>query len=209
MSDPIRPEAPPPSDPAQQPAPAGPPAGPPAGWLASVVRDVVVAASVLVLVGVFLVQPFRVEGQSMEPLLEPGERILVSKLAYRTDDVARHDVVVLRAPDGRTLVKRVVALPGELVEVVDGRLLVDGQPIDEPYIEDARRSHESMPAHRLADDEFFVLGDHRVASLDSRAFGPVARGRIRGKAVWVDWPPSLAGRVETAAAESAEPVRVP
>jgi signal peptidase I len=172
-------------------------------WLPAALRDVVVAASVLVLVGVFLVQPFRVEGQSMEPLLAPGERILVSKLAYRTDEVRRHDVVVLRAPDGRTLVKRVIGLPGELVEVVAGRVLVDGRDVVEPYVAAARRSDESLPAHRLGADEYFVLGDNRAASLDSRAFGPVVRERIRGKAVWIYWPPELVGPVPDTAARRA------
>ena len=140
----------------------------------------------------------------MQPLLEPGERILVNKLAYRTGDVERGDVVVLRGPDGRTLVKRVAGLPGERVEIVAGRLLVDGFEITEPYVTAEHRSRESAPARDLGEGEYFVLGDNRGASLDSRTFGPVRRERLRGRAAFIYWPLGAVGSLPEAGEAAVE-----
>lgn len=169
------------------------------GLAAGLLRDLLVAAVVLTLVSVFLVQPFRVEGRSMEPLLVDGERILVDKLSYRFAEPQRFDVVVFRTDGGRTLVKRVIALPGERVEVASGDLLVDGAVLLEAR-DDARDGPlAAAEAVTLGDEEYWLLGDNRVASIDSRRFGPVPREAIRGRAVFRYWPPAAAGALPDAA----------
>lgn len=168
--------------------------------VAALVRDLAVAGTAIVLIGVFLVQPFRVEGASMEPLLADGERILVDKLAYRVGEPSRFDVVVLRTETGATLVKRVIALPGERVETRGGRLLVDGRLLREPYVEAGRATDEDRAALVLAPGQYWVLGDNRRVSVDSRRLGPVSRSELRGRAVVRYWPPGKLGRLPRAAA---------
>lgn len=180
-------------------------AAPAAPWWTTLVRDVLASAIVLALVGVFLIQPFRVEGSSMEPLLVQGERILVDKLSYRLGEPERFDVVVLRSDEGRTLVKRILGLPGETLEIIDGTLHVDGRPVTEPYLEAAAGFAAPRAPIRLGVDEYWVLGDNRPASIDSRRFGAVERRDIRGRAVFRYWPPSHAGRVGAVAPATAVP----
>ena len=161
-------------------------------WLA-VCRDVVIAASLLAFVAVFIAQPFRVDGTSMEPALHDGERLIVSKLSYRLGDVERFDVVIARRADGTSLVKRVVGLPGEQVSLANGVLRVNGVAVPEPHLTAQQRSDENQRFRRLGDDEYLVLGDNRPVSLDSRRFGPLPRGSVRGRAVFRYWPPRSFG----------------
>jgi signal peptidase I len=155
-------------------------------WL----RDLALSVVIAIVVILFLYQPVRVEGTSMKPTLIDEERIFINKFVYRFSDVTRGDVVVFWFPRDTTksYIKRVIGVPGDTVEVTDGTVFVNAKKLYEPYVTEENRDHASMEAKELGTDEFFVLGDHRNASNDSRAWGLVPRSYIYGKAVFVYWP---------------------
>jgi signal peptidase I len=140
---------------------------------------------------------------AMSPTLQPGDRVLVSKRADRGSDVARGDIVVFPDPGGTALkvVKRVVGLPGETVSFDGGRLLIDGSPVDEPYLATGTTTEVAGPNPCPASDpcavpagQVWVMGDNRSNSKDSRWFGPVPQSTIIGRVDFRYWP---AGRVGT------------
>lgn len=136
-----------------------------------------------------LIQNFRVEGRSMHPGLQSDELVLVSKLAYITGSPRRGDVVVISRPGNpeQDLVKRVIGMPGETVEIVNGKIHVNGIGYDEAaYIQEP--GNQSMPAVNIADGNYFVLGDNRIESEDSRRFGTVPSGAIVGRVWVIYWP---------------------
>ena len=162
-------------------------------WL----RDMVVSVAVSAFIIVFLYQPVRVEGTSMLPMLEDQDRLFINKMAYRVGDVQRGDVVVFLYPHDhqKSYIKRVIALPGDDLRIDHGRVYVNGTQITEKYVplryEDDRSESETViPQH-----EYFVMGDHRSISSDSRDFGPVERSLIYGKAAFVYWPMEQVGVV--------------
>ncbi len=138
----------------------------------------------------FVAQAFRVQGTSMEPLLSDGERIVVNKFVYRFRPIERSDVVVFWYPRDPSVsfIKRVVGLPGDSVEMRSGRLLVNGVAIPESYLPDSFRDSDSFPPTVVAKGFYFVLGDHRRSSNDSRSWGEVPERYIYGRAVFRFWP---------------------
>lgn len=159
------------------------------------IESVLPALVIVLVVNIFLAQATRVEGQSMEPNIHDSERIIVEKISYRLHEPERGDVIVLRPlhRSSEPLIKRIVGLPGETVEVKDGHVYVDGEPLDEPYLDQPTLG--AMPPRLVPEEHVFVLGDNRNASNDSRAFGMVPFDDIIGKA-WVRyWPPSETGPV--------------
>src|ERR1700719_2530186 len=154
--------------------------------LRSWTRDLAVALGLALVIIVFLYQPVKVEGTSMAPLLSDQERIFINKFVYRFEPIERGDVVVFWYPLDRSksFIKRVVALPGETVELRGGRLYVGGRELMEPYVPANYLDGASYPPLTIPADSFFVMGDHRDSSNDSRVFGPVARQFIYGKAVF-------------------------
>jgi signal peptidase I len=154
------------------------------------VRDLLLLICCAVVITVFLYQPVKVEGTSMAPLISDQERIFINKLVYKFEPISRGDVVVFWYPSDRTksFIKRVVALPGETVEIRQGRVYVNQQSLDEPYILPAYLDANSYPAFRVPPHQYFVMGDHRDSSNDSRMFGPVPSEYIYGKAVFAYWP---------------------
>jgi signal peptidase I len=153
-------------------------------------RDLALSVVIAIVVILFLYQPVRVEGTSMKPTLIDEERIFINKFVYRFSAVTRGDVVVFWFPRDTTksYIKRVIGVPGDTVEVKDGTVFVNAKKLYEPYVTEENRDHASMEGKELGADEFFVLGDHRNASNDSRAWGLVPRSYIYGKAVFVYWP---------------------
>jgi len=137
---------------------------------------------------------FRVEGTSMEPSVHPGQYVLVDKVSYRLGRPQRGDVIVFNYPlaTDRDFIKRIIGLPGEAVTIAGGVVSVNGQPIDEPYIAAPSAASGSW---MLSADEYFVMGDNRNSSSDSRSWGPLARQYLIGKAVLIYWPPSNWGLV--------------
>jgi signal peptidase I len=156
---------------------------------------VVPALIIALLIHVFLAQATRVYGQSMSPNLETNQRLVIEKVSYRFHGPRRGDVVVLRDPGGgpEMLIKRVIGLPGERVTVANGRVFVDGEQLEEPYLEQSTqgggRSWLVPPLH------VFVMGDNRGASRDSRSFGPVPLSTVVGRALFRYWPFGTAGPV--------------
>ncbi|MGH2376840.1 MAG: signal peptidase I [bacterium] len=151
-------------------------------------KTLVIAFLLAQLVMVSVAQAFQVEQYSMEPTLLPHDRVLVNKFIYRFRTPHRGDVIVLRYPrdPGRNYIKRIVALPGDFVEIKAGHLLINGLQLEELYVNGAPSGDygpETVPA-----DSFFVLGDNRNNSEDSRAFGFLKREQVVGQAVLIYWP---------------------
>ncbi|GAB4233907.1 MAG: signal peptidase I [Acidobacteriota bacterium] len=162
------------------------------------VRDILFALLTAVLLIVFVVQPVRVEGTSMEPRLHDQERIFVNKFVYHIGEIQRGDIVVFwypRDPD-KSFIKRVIGLPGEEIVIRSGIVYVDGAPLEEPYVPPQFFDHGSFGPVVVPEDCYFVLGDHRNSSNDSRAWGCVPRQNIFGKAVFRYWPLTKLGVIE-------------
>ena len=166
-------------------------------WTSSWIRDVLVSIGVSAFIIVFLYQPVRVEGTSMLPVLEDQDRLFINKMAFRVGEVQRGDVVVFEYPRDHTksYIKRVIGLPGDRVKIDHGRVIVNGRALSEPYVPARFTDDRSQPEMVIPQDEFFVMGDHRSISSDSREFGPVDRQLIYGKAAFVYWPVDQAGVV--------------
>ena len=162
-------------------------------WL----RDVLVAVVASVLIILFLYQPVRVEGTSMLPRLEDRDRLFINKFVYHFEAIHRGDVVVFHYPrdPAKSYIKRVIALPGDRLRIDRGRVYVNGKLLVEPYVPEEYRDTRSLAERVIPEDTFFMMGDHRSISSDSREFGPVDRDLIYGKAVFVYWPTRDAGVV--------------
>lgn len=165
--------------------------------LRSWIRDLALSILVSAFIIVFLYQPVRVEGTSMLPNLEDQDRLFINKLAFRVGEVQRGDVVVFQYPRDHTksYIKRVIGLPGDRVAIDHGRVVVNGRPLVESYVPARFTDDRSQPVITIPANEFFVMGDHRSISSDSRDFGPVDRELIYGKAAFVYWPMDQAGVV--------------
>ena len=168
----------------------------PAG-LASWVRDLLLSGFVSAVIIIFLYQPVRVEGTSMLPNLEDQDRLFINKFAFRVGEIHRGDVVVFRYPRDLTknYIKRVVALSGDHIRIDRGVVYVNGTRLPESYVPARFTDERSQPDMKVPENHFFVLGDHRNISSDSREFGPVERSLIYGKAAFVYWPMDQAGVV--------------
>lgn len=154
------------------------------------VRDLSVSLVIAGVVIVFLYQPVKVEGTSMMPRIQDQERIFINKFVYQIEDIERGDVIVFRYPYDQTksYIKRVIGLPGDEVAVVSGDVFINGEKLKEPYLLDEYRDRQTHPAVVVPPGEYYVLGDRRNSSNDSRVWGPVPRNFIYGKAVFVYWP---------------------
>jgi signal peptidase I len=153
-------------------------------------RDLVIALSLAVVIIIFFYQPVKVEGTSMTPLISDQERIFINKFVYRYEPIERGDVVVFWYPLDRSksFIKRVVGLPDDMVEIREGHVYVNGKMLLEPYVPPASADSSNFSPTRIPKGEYFVMGDHRSSSNDSRIFGPVPRKFIYGKAVFAYWP---------------------
>lgn len=183
-----------PNEPVPNPAPA--PRQKAAGlglWL----RDLFVSAAASVLIITFLYQPVRVEGTSMLPRLEDRDRLFINKFVYHVSAIERGDVVVFHYPRDpeKSYIKRVIALPGDRLWIDHGQVWLNGKPLREGYVPEDYRDSRSMGEIIVPEESFFMMGDHRSISSDSREFGPVERSLIYGKAVFIYWPAKDAGVV--------------
>ena len=168
----------------------------PTGWR-SWSRDILASIAISIFIILFLYQPVRVEGTSMLPRLQDQDRLFINKFAYRFESIHRGDVVVFLYPGDHTksYIKRVIALPGDTVRIDHGDVYVNDRPIPEPYVPNRYRDERSEPEHHIPAGSFWVMGDHRNISSDSRDFGPVPRALIYGKAAFVYWPMDQTGVV--------------
>ena len=181
---------------------------------------IIVALAVAILIKTFLFQAFYIPSSSMEDTLQIDDRVLVSKLNYQIGDVQRGHVIVFDDPRGgfeepaesviesavrnvlesiglRTprseFIKRVIGTPGDIVEARDGDVWVNGERLDEPYLEDPTYEHPDFGPLEVPVGAFFVMGDNRASSQDSRFFGPIPGDDIVGRAFVIIWPPSRWG----------------
>jgi signal peptidase I len=157
-------------------------------------RDVGLAFMGCFLTLVFLLQPYKVEGTSMVPALQDQERILINKWIYGAEEIGRGDIIVFEAPlrPDKFFVKRVIGVPGDTVEVTGSQVLVNGERIA-ALTGPARAGKARFGPRRIGSDRYFVLGDHRAVSSDSRHWGLVSRSSIAGKVVFRYWPPTSLG----------------
>jgi signal peptidase I len=168
----------------------------------------VVAIAVALLIQAFLVKPYRIPSESMENTLLIGDRVLVDRVSWRFSDPERQQIVVFHPPfAGPVLIKRIIGMPGDTVSLKDGAVYINGNKLNEPYVR--KINGKSVPSepfdnglpwslqqpYKVPADNYFVMGDNRIDSGDSREFGPVPRGQLVGKAFARYWPPSRIGGV--------------
>ena len=182
------------SQPGLNPTPAPPQKS---GGLGLWLRDLLFSAAASVRIITFLYQPVRVEGTSMLPRLEDRDRLFINKFVYHLSAIERGDVVVFHYPRDpeKSYIKRVIALPGDRLRIDHGVVWLNGKPQIENYVPEEYRDTRSMAEIVVPEETFFMMGDHRSISSDSREFGPVERSLIYGKAVFVYWPTKDAGVV--------------
>lgn len=160
-------------------------------------RDLLLSVVLAILIILFIYQPVKVEGTSMMPALQDQERIFINKFIYRfgMGEINRGDTVVFWYPGdpSKSYIKRAIGLPGDTVEILDGGVILNGHALKEDYVVSNFRDGQTREPVTVPPDHFYVLGDHRSSSNDSRSWGPVHRRHIYGKAVFVYWPPEKMG----------------
>ncbi len=152
------------------------------------VRSIIIAIIIALLVRVFVIEHFLVDGQSMQPTLEHNERILVNKFVYRFQEPEHEEIVVFEYRDKRDFIKRVVGVEGDTVQIKDKKLYINDEPVEEPYIQ--KNSVDDYGPVTVPEGHYFVLGDNRANSRDSRYddVGFVSEEEIKGRAALVFWP---------------------
>lgn len=178
-------------------------------FLLDILQTIVLALAIFMIAYLFLFQPHQVKGHSMDPNFTDGEYLLTDKLSYRFKEPQRGNVVVFESPVNRRedYIKRVIGLPGENVTVNDGKVLINGRPLDEKYLPESFRTNPGVfltegSTITLRPDEYAVLGDNRDHSSDSRSWGPVKKKDIVGRAWLIYWPPKMWGIVKGATYEN-------
>jgi signal peptidase I len=170
-----------------------------------IIETIVIALSIFLIIYLFVSSPHQVNGQSMVPNFQSGEYVLSDKISYKTRNPRRGEVIVFHAPEaaqcpkgtGCDFIKRVMGLPGETIQVHDNHIWVNGKAVEEPYIP---KEFEILPGPATKDksitlgpDEYFVCGDNRPYSSDSRTWGPITKSDIVGRAIIRYWPLNKAG----------------
>jgi signal peptidase I len=166
-------------------------------FVLELVKIVVISLVIIIPVRYFLIQPFYVRGASMEPNFHDHEYLIIDEISYRFSDVKRGDIVVFRYPNNprEYFIKRMIGLPGEQIQIKNGQVIIinneypEGVVLDEPYLAEGVKTYGlSESIVTLGDNEYYVLGDNRNSSKDSRSFGPVNETFITGKVLFRGWP---------------------
>ena len=168
----------------------------------------VVAIAVALLIQAFLVKPYRIPSESMENTLLIGDRVLVDRISWRFSDPKRGDIVVFHPPfSGPVLIKRIIGMPGDTMSLKDGAVYVNGRALSEPYVRtiggkavpsdpfDNGLPWSLQSPYKVPAGNYFVMGDNRTDSDDSRYWGTVARDQIMGRAFFIYWPPKRIGGI--------------
>jgi signal peptidase I len=169
-------------------------------YLKYIVINILVAAAVSIFLVTYVASAYKIEGNSMERALKDQERVIITKMGVK-NNINRYDIVVLYKPDEpkKSIIKRIIALPDEIVEIKQGDVYIDGKRLPEPYLPGAKdimfRSIDMKPL-LVQKNHYFVMGDNRTVSQDSRVFGPVPQEYIYGKTFLRYWPFSRFGKVE-------------
>lgn len=172
------------------------------GEMWEIARVLLISLAIVIPIRYFIVQPFVVRGASMEPNFTDREYLVVDEASYYFRAPGRGEVIIFHYPrdTSQFFIKRIIGLPGETVTIQKGHILIansrypDGFTLEEPYLDAALKTYPDV-RHALGGDEYFVLGDNRNASLDSRSWGVLPRNLIVGRAVLSAWPPAMFGRV--------------
>ena len=166
-------------------------------FIFELIKIVVISLIIIIPVRYFLIQPFYVKGASMEPNFYDHEYLIIDEITYRFNDPKRGDIIVFRYPKNpqEYFIKRLIALPGESIQIKDGNVIIyneenkDGFIIDEPYLSSGVKTYGlSEKKVSLGENEYFVLGDNRNSSKDSRSFGPVNESFLTGRVLLRGWP---------------------
>jgi signal peptidase I len=175
-----------------------------------IAETVTIGASFFLIVYLFFMQPHQVNGRSMVPTFNSGDYLLTNKVSYRTGEPQRGDIVVFHAPEeascpagtGCDFIKRIIAVPGDSITIKDNAYIVNGEKLDESYIPDDFKTNPGKFIEgrivTLGENEYFVSGDNREFSSDSRVWGPIGKEDIVGKAFLRYWPSSEFGWVQSA-----------
>lgn len=173
-------------------------------FLFDILQTVVLAAAIFVVIYLFAAQPHLVKGSSMEPNFQNGDYILTEKVSYKLRNPRQGEVIVFKAPNrpDADYIKRVIALPGDTVRLTEGNIYVNDQLLSETYEPNEFRTFAGRfiregQQFTLPEGTYFVLGDNRSHSSDSREFGPVNKEAIIGRALFRYWPPSVFGQIQT------------
>jgi signal peptidase I len=185
--------------------------GMPRGWRLTIDWLVTIVGAILIVLAIkeWVINPYRIPSSSMEPTLHcaapaPGceasfsDRVLACRFCYHLFDPERGDVVVFNTPpeavrecgSGGVFVKRLIGLPGDTWEERDGQVFINGKPLDEPYVDDEHRDSDSHAPLEIPPDHYFMMGDNRNGSCDSRRWGTVPEENLIGKVIATYWPPS-------------------
>jgi signal peptidase I len=169
-------------------------------YLKYIFINILIAAGISIFLVTYVASAYKIEGNSMEMALSDQERIIITKLGIK-NNINRYDIVVLYKPDEpkKSIIKRVIGLPTEIIEIRKGDVYINGRKLPEPYLpkkKDIMFRSINMKPLLIQEDHYFVIGDNRTISQDSRVFGPVSRQYIYGKTVLRYWPFSRFGKVE-------------
>jgi len=176
-------------------------------YLGELVKIAIIALVIILPVRYFLIQPFYVKGASMEPTFLDHQYLIIDEISYRLNPIQRGDVIVFRYPldPQEYFIKRVIGLPGEKVEIKNGKVYIynlqnpDGMALDESYLPEGLETfnYSSQGQIELGAGQYFVLGDNRGSSKDSRVFGPVNKSFIIGRVAFRGWPLDKIGLIKT------------
>lgn len=176
-----------------------------ASFFSDLLQTIVFSISIFLFIYLLLFQPHKIKGDSMQPNFPNGEFLLTDKISYRFHPPQRGDVIVFKAPvnEEDDYIKRIIGLPGDTISIKDGSVYVNGQKLEETYLPSGLYTNGGifLPNNKeivVPDNYFFVMGDNRPYSSDSRAWGFVPKKNIIGKAWLVYWPPQKAGVVPKA-----------
>jgi signal peptidase I len=179
-------------------------------FFTDLMETIVISLSIFLVVYLFFMQPHQVNGQSMVPNFQSGDYVLTDKISYKLGEPQRGDIIVFHAPPaancakgtGCDFIKRILALPGETVEITNDSIFINGRPLAEPYVPE---DFETLPGFytqsgpiTLGADEYFAVGDNRPHSSDSRSWGPIKKNEIVGKAFFRYWPLNTVGMIRSA-----------
>ncbi len=179
-------------------------------FFTDLMETIVISASIFLIIYLFFVQPHQVNGQSMVPTFQSGEYVLTDKISYKMGDPKRGEVIVFHAPEaahcsegtGCDFIKRILAVPGDTVEVKNNAIYINGEQLPEPYIPS---DYKVLPGTFtkngpvvMGPDDYFASGDNRPYSSDSRTWGPISKSDIVGKAFFRYWPPAVMGVIKPA-----------
>ena len=168
-------------------------------YIKYIIINILIAAIISILMVRYVVSAYKIEGNSMNPVLLDQERILISKLAVKKEDIKRFDIVVFRKPGepGKSVIKRIIGLPEEIIEIRDGIVYIDSEKLDQSFLK-----HEKNTGSRdvgpllIRKEHYFLMGDNRMVSRDSRDFGEIPLNYFYGKTLFRYWPLSRFGKIE-------------